>query len=113
MASSVTGASATEAVRDLSWVGESPELLLGEDEASVDGHFEDPALALDQLGTLTEQAFELVRQTGGSRLVVSNYTVFDGRACHDVSSMSVQRTPLGGSVEYASFEGNARTSEIK
>ena len=42
-------------------------------------HFEDAVLSLDQLGLDAERLFDVVRQTGGSRSIISNDTVFDGQ----------------------------------
>jgi hypothetical protein len=51
--------------------------LLREHQIAVDGHLEDAAAALDELWTKAEVFFQLVRQTGGSRQVVSNDAVLD------------------------------------
>jgi hypothetical protein len=59
-------------------------LLLGEDQLVVDGDLEDPAAAPYQLGRDAEPAFNLRRQTGGARVVVSHRAVFDAHLLHVV-----------------------------
>jgi hypothetical protein len=52
--------------------------MFGEDHLTIQGHFEGPAGRFDQTNLRIRVGFsDLSRQTGGSRLVVSNYAVFD------------------------------------
>jgi len=46
-------------------------------ELAVDDDLEDTVFAFDQLGGDPEFCCDIVRQTGGARLVVSNDAVFD------------------------------------
>lgn len=62
---------------DLAGVGEASQLMLGEDQFAVEANVEDPTASLDQVGSLAELSLNFVRQTGGTRLVVSNHAVFD------------------------------------
>jgi hypothetical protein len=57
-------------------------LLLGEDQLVVDGDLENASAAPDQLGLEAELAFNLRRQTGGARVVVSHRAVFDAHLLH-------------------------------
>ena len=58
-----------------------PYLLLGEHEPAVDAHLESASSALDELyDRLWILRSNFRRQTGGSRLVVSNDAVFNGYA---------------------------------
>jgi len=69
-----------EELQHLAGLGVPPERLLGEDAPAVDLNLEHPARGLDQLDLgLGIRLANLSRQTGGSRLVVSNDAVFD---CH-------------------------------
>src|SRR6266853_5598408 len=73
---------------DLSWLRVAPESLLREYQIAVDGHFEDAARRGHQpdfgIGNFMLQ---LSRQTGGSRLVVSDDAVLDDHA-HGPSPVS-------------------------
>jgi len=53
-------------------------LPLREDRLPVDHDLENTILALDEAGVRVELRFQLCRQPGGSWLVVSNDTIFDG-----------------------------------
>jgi len=81
-------ARALDQFHDLSWLRRTPESLLREYQIAVDGHFEDAARRGHQpdfgIGYLMLQ---LSRQTGGSRLVVSDDTVLDDHA-HGPSPVS-------------------------
>jgi hypothetical protein len=65
-------------VRDLARTREAACLLLGEDEVAVHLDVEDAAPALEQVRPDAEPLFQLVRQTGGTGLVISSYAVLDG-----------------------------------
>jgi len=52
--------------------------LLGKNELVVHFDLEDPAGSLDELGPDAELSLDLFRQTGGSRVVVSDGAVLDG-----------------------------------
>jgi len=70
-----------EELQHLAGLGVPPERLLGEDAAAVDLNLEHPARGLDQLDLgLGIRLANLSRQTGGSRLVVSDDAVFDRHA---------------------------------
>jgi hypothetical protein len=56
---------------------ESPGFALGIDRLAVQAYLEDAAPPLDQLRPEIEGPLELVRQTGGARMVVSDDAVFD------------------------------------
>ena len=77
-------------VEDLLVLRESAELFLGKDEGVVVGYLEHPAARFDKLRLELELILDRVRQTGGSRIVVSLYTVLDGYA-HGASWSSVFR----------------------
>jgi hypothetical protein len=51
--------------------------VLGEDQVTVEADIEDATASLDQFGSFAEQSLNFVRQTGGSRTVVSNDAVFN------------------------------------
>ena len=57
---------------------EPAALLLGEQEVIAEGDFETASGALDELRLEAELLPELVRQTGGARVVVSDGAVLDG-----------------------------------
>jgi hypothetical protein len=61
--------------------------LLREHQLAIELHLEDTAFALDQARFNAEAFLNLVRQTGGSGFVVSNYAVFDRNLVgHEASS---------------------------
>jgi hypothetical protein len=62
---------------DLAGIREAAGLLLREDELVVDRDLEDPAGSLDELGLDAELFLNLFRQTGGTRIVVSDGAVLD------------------------------------
>ena len=62
---------------DLAGLGEAPLLLLGEDDLVARGDLEHPASALHQVRPDAELLLDLVRQTGGARVVVSDGAVLD------------------------------------
>ena len=64
-------------VFDFVRIGETARNGLGEDQFSIEMDVEDPTSSFDQLRTNPELSLDLVRQAGGSRLVVSNYAVFN------------------------------------
>jgi hypothetical protein len=66
-----------QGLHDLAGLGEAPGLFLGEDQLVAERDVEDAARALDQVGLNAELALDLVRQTGGSRVVVSDRAVLD------------------------------------
>jgi hypothetical protein len=63
--------------QDLSRFREPPRFALGVDERPVDHDVEDAAGALRELRLDPERLFQLGRQTGGPRLVVSDDAVGD------------------------------------
>jgi hypothetical protein len=67
---------------DLARHREAVGLFLGEDQLVVGGDLENASAAPDQLGLQTELAFNLRRQTGGARVVVSHRAVFDAHLFH-------------------------------
>jgi hypothetical protein len=73
---------------DLSGAGETAALLLGEDQLVADRDLEDASVASDEFGFDAELLLELVRQTGGTWVVVSACAVFNGNVGdrHDTSS---------------------------
>jgi hypothetical protein len=56
---------------------EAAGFLLGKDDLIAGCDFEDPSGALDELGSDPELLLDLVRQTGGAGVVVSNGAVLD------------------------------------
>jgi hypothetical protein len=107
---------------DLAGHREAVGLLLGEDQLVVDGDFEDAPAAPDQLALDAELAFNLRRQTGGARVVVSHRAVFDAHLLHaDLLSWTIVvqavRTPCGsliadpGPTLYCSVEERNETDE--
>ena len=62
---------------DLAGTRETAGLLLGEDQLIADRDLEDASVAPDQLGLDAELLLELVRQTGGTGVVVSDGAVLD------------------------------------
>jgi hypothetical protein len=70
-----------EESHDLSGLGMPAKRPLGEHQAAIDRHFEHPAGRGDQAHVgIGPRLLELGRQTGGSRLVVSDNAVFDDGA---------------------------------
>jgi len=69
-------------ILDFPLVGESAGDLLGEDRLSIQVHLKNSTRAFDQLRLDAETISEVVRQTGGSRMVVSNHAVFDREGRH-------------------------------
>jgi hypothetical protein len=65
---------------DLAGMGKAACLLLGEDQLVVDGDFEDSTGSLDELGLDAELLLDLLRQTGGAGVVVSDPAVLDDDA---------------------------------
>ncbi len=57
---------------------EAVEGLLAEDEVAVDLDLEDATAGGDQFGLQVVALAQLIRQTGGTGLVVSNLAVLDG-----------------------------------
>ena len=64
-------------LRHFSGLGKAARRAFGEDQLAVEGDFEDAVLPFDQGGLDVELVVDLVRQTGGSGLVVSNHAVLD------------------------------------
>jgi hypothetical protein len=62
-------------------MGEAPRLFLGEEQLVVDGDLEDPTRPLDELRFDAELLLDLLRQTGGAGVVVSDSAVLDDDAC--------------------------------
>ena len=58
------------------------QLLLGEDQLAIGHHLEDATSGFDILDLDPVLLLQLVRQTGGSGLVVSLNAVFDGHTHH-------------------------------
>jgi len=73
-----------EKTLDFPLVGESAGDLFGEDGLSIQVHFENSTRAFDQLRLDAETISDVVRQTGGSRMVVSNHAVFDRDGRHRI-----------------------------
>jgi hypothetical protein len=72
---------ARDQLQDLSGRGVAPEGLLGENQLAFHRDFEDAARRRDQPDVgVGDLLFQLSRQTGGSRLVVSDDAVFDNHA---------------------------------
>jgi hypothetical protein len=63
---------------DFAGFRESAGRLLGEDELAVDRDLEDSSGSFDELGFGAELLLDLFRQTGGTRVVVSDGAVLDG-----------------------------------
>jgi hypothetical protein len=78
-------ARALEQLEDLPGLGMAPERLLGEEQIPVHCDLEHPARGGDEpdLG-VRERLLQLSRQTGGSRLVVSDDAKLD-RNAHDAA----------------------------
>ena len=75
-----------ELVAQLARGGKPTDLMLRENEFSVDLHVEDASSALDELRRATELVCEFRGHPGRVRLVVSNHAVFDGNV-HDTDSI--------------------------
>lgn len=76
------GESSAEGACDLVGLGEAPELLLGEDLTTVGKDLEHTARPSHQLDLEIAELWillQLVRQTGGSRLVVSRAAIGDSQ----------------------------------
>ena len=67
-----------QGLEHLAVFGESPHLVLGEDQLAIDGHVEDTAVSLHELDFTAELPLDLGRQTGGPGQVVSANAVLDG-----------------------------------
>jgi len=74
---SAGGDSLLERGLDLAGEREAAGLPLGEDQLVVDGDLEDPAGPLDELGLDAQLLLDLLRQTGGAGIVVSDPAVLD------------------------------------
>ena len=74
---SAGGGSLLEDGFDLAGVWETACLLLGEDQLVVDGDLEDSTGSLDELRLDAELLLDLLRQTGGAGVVVSDPAVLD------------------------------------
>ncbi len=97
-----------ERIENLIMLGESAVLLFAAvDQVAIGAHIEDAATAFDQLCFDAEFIFDCIRQTGGSRLVVSHSAVFDadlhgtcllrlgamlGRSCSLLQGIMTSRT---------------------
>jgi hypothetical protein len=81
-------------------------LSLGVDELVADGDFEDSASPFDELGRDAELLFNLLRQTGGAGVVVSDPAVLDGDARnHEPALLSRQHytSPACGTIDAFKF----------
>ncbi len=67
---------------DLARLGVAAERFLRKDLLAVECHHENAALPFDQFRFDAEFPRNFVRQTGGSRQVVSNHAVFDRHTSH-------------------------------
>ena len=68
-----------DSLQDFSGLGVAPQGLLGEHQLAVYGYLEEPTRRLYEFDlAVGEGALQFSRQTGGSGLVVSNYTVQNG-----------------------------------
>jgi len=79
---SPSGEAFGEVLLHLAWIREPAGLFFGEDQLVIEFHFEDTSTALDERGFYFEFRFDIGRQTGGPRFVVSNNTIFDGQLGH-------------------------------
>jgi hypothetical protein len=66
---------------DLAGIGKAACLLLGVEQLIVDGDLEDATGSLDELGFDAELLLDLLRQTGGAGVVVSDAAVLDDDGC--------------------------------
>jgi hypothetical protein len=87
---SAGGGSLFEGRLDLAWIGETPCLFLGEEQLVVDGDLEDPTRSLDELRFDAELLLDLLRQTGGAGVVVSDPAVLDDDACGHARLLSAR-----------------------
>ena len=71
-----------DGVLDLARIGEPTGHVFREHQLAVQVDVEDAAAPLDQLGPDAELPLDLVRQTGGTRTVVSDDAVFDRDRWH-------------------------------
>ena len=76
-----------DSLPDFTWFGMAAQFLLAEDQFLIDGYFKTTTLRRDQFPVRNEIfnfAFtqDLVRQTDGTRCVVSSCTVFNGDSHH-------------------------------
>jgi len=69
-------------LRDLAGLGEAAGLLLGEDQLVVQGDLETAAGALDEPWFEAQRFLDLVRQTGGAGMVVSDRAVLNREVRH-------------------------------
>lgn len=76
------GETATELGLHFPVVGKTAGLHLRVDHLTVQLDLEDATAPFDELGFDAELLLYLVRQTGGSRQVVSNYTILNGHLSH-------------------------------
>ena len=75
-----------EHILDFSWLRESAGGLLREDQALIYGHFEGAISAFHELDILAEAVFDLGRQTGGARTVISNDAVLYNDFRHELAT---------------------------
>jgi len=81
--------SVLQGTRDLPGFREASALLLGEQQVVAQGDFEAASGAFDELRLEAEPLLDLVRQTGGTRVVVSDGAVLDGQMSgHDAPPFS-------------------------
>lgn len=75
-----TSSSAVKRLEHLAGLGEPPRARAGEDELAVHMDVKDATTAFDKLDVAFGVfAVDLVRQTGGAGIIVSNDAVFDSR----------------------------------
>jgi hypothetical protein len=92
--SSYRGSSAYDAF-NLAVVGKPAEFVFRENEFPVQHDFKDAAAGFDDLRIGAEFPLELVRQTGGSRPVVSHAAIGDGEL-HDFGPSASSESTLVG-----------------
>jgi hypothetical protein len=79
---------------DLAGEGKAARLLLGEEQLVVEGDFEDSSGTLDELRLDPELLLDLLRQTGGAGVVVSDSAVLDDDSgSHDPPPFEGHYTP--------------------
>ena len=88
-----SGDSLLELPLHLPGLGKAAQRLLREDQLAAVGDLEDAVRALLQSRGDAEALLQLVRQTGGTGVVVSDHTVFDVDVGH---GMSILRSALHG-----------------